>query len=75
VKQDRIKSGNPKYVWSHGVRFLNPKLSEAYDRTIEELNPWLMREAANNLSDTYAKELRYFADLIEQAQADEARAI
>lgn len=58
----------PKYVYSHFKRFHNPVFSDAYEKVIEAGNPWLLREAANNLSDVYARELRLLADLIEDAQ-------
>lgn len=58
----------PKYVWSHFKRFHNPVFSDAYEKVVEAGNPWILREAADNLSDVYARELRDLADLIEDAQ-------
>lgn len=58
----------PKYVYSHFKRFHNPYYSDVYEKVIEAGNPWILREAADNLSDVYARELRDLADLIEDAQ-------
>ena len=66
--ESQISWERPKYVYSHFKRFLNPYYSDAYEKIVEEGNPWILREAANNLSDVYARELRYLADFIEDAQ-------